>query len=152
MSIKISFMYYVKWARLMSPVVFKEFKLVCTFLLFFFYSLSFSISKRSTLAKFWGGLQPPPSQFLRAWNSKCLCFNEIISLIIMKMKTKKRSHRYDINRLKPRHGQKYTKYKMCMDMMMLLCITQHLSNIWSLIHEKVNNTEAELEKSAAYKI
>ena len=37
-------------------------------------------------------------------------------------------------------------------MMMLLCITQHLSNIWSLIHEKVNNTEAELEKSAAYKI
>ena len=25
---------------------------------------------------------------------------------------KSRSHRYDINRLRPRHGHKYTKYKM----------------------------------------
>ena len=36
--------------------------------------------------------------------------------------------------------------------MMLICIKQHLSNIWTLIHEKVlNNTEAELEKDFAYK-
>ena len=26
------------------------------------------------------------------------------------MKMKKRSHRYDINRLRPRHGHKYTRY------------------------------------------
>ena len=36
MSIKISFMHFMKWARLMLPVVFKEFGLVCIFLLFFF--------------------------------------------------------------------------------------------------------------------
>ena len=46
-----------------------------------------------------------------------------------KMKTEKRSHRYDINRLRPRHGYKYSKYKMCLSMMMLICIKQHLSSI-----------------------
>ena len=25
-----------------------------------------------------------------------------------------RSHRHDINRTRPRHGYKYTKYKMCL--------------------------------------
>ena len=32
--------------------------------------------------------------------------------------------------------------------MMVVCIKQHLSNIWSSIYE---NTEAELEKSVTYK-
>ena len=35
MSVKISFMHYMKWIRVMLPVVFEEFKLVCTFSLFF---------------------------------------------------------------------------------------------------------------------
>ena len=35
--------------------------------------------------------------------------------------------------------------------MMLICIKQHLSSIWSSIHENVINTEAELTKSVAYK-
>ena len=35
--------------------------------------------------------------------------------------------------------------------MMLICIQQQLSNIWSSIHETVSNTEAELKKSVAYK-
>ena len=36
--------------------------------------------------------------------------------------------------------------------MMLICIKQHLSNIWTLIHEKVlSNTEAESKKDFAYK-
>ena len=61
MSIKISFMHFMKWARLMLPVVFKEFGLVCIFLLFFFYSLSLSISRRSTLAKILGGAAAPPA-------------------------------------------------------------------------------------------
>ena len=34
---------------------------------------------------------------------------------------------------------------------MLICIKQHLSNIWSSIQEKLRNTEAELKKSDAYK-
>ena len=40
-----------------------------------------------------------------------------------------KSHRYDSNRLRPRHGHRYTKYKMWLSMMMLLCIKQHLNNI-----------------------
>ena len=38
--------------------------------------------------------------------NKCVCIHEIIRLIVMKMKMKmkNRSHRYDINRLKSRHG------------------------------------------------
>ena len=40
-----------------------------------------------------------------------------------------KSHRYDNNRLRPRHGHRYTKYKMWLSMMMLLCIKQHLNNI-----------------------
>ena len=35
--------------------------------------------------------------------------------------------------------------------MMVMCNKQHLSNIWSWIHEKVSNTEAELKKNVAYK-
>ena len=42
---------------------------------------------------------------------------------------KKRSHRYDMNRPRPRHGHKYTKYKMCLSIMMVICTKQHLSNI-----------------------
>ena len=61
------------------------------------------------------------------------------------------SHRYNINRPRPSHGHKYTKYKMCLSIMIATCIKQHLSNIWSSIHEKVDNTEAELKKSVTYK-
>ena len=35
LSIKISFRHWMKWIRVMLPVVFEEFELVCTFLLFF---------------------------------------------------------------------------------------------------------------------
>ena len=40
------------------------------------------------------------------------------------------------NRPRPRHGHRYSKYKKCLTMMMLICIKQHLSNISSLIHER----------------
>ena len=46
--------------------------------------------------------------------------------VIMRLKMKNRSHRYDINRPGPRHGHKYTKYKMCLCIMMVICIKQHL--------------------------
>ena len=44
---------------------------------------------------------------------KCVCNHEIRRLIIMKIKIemKNRSHRYDINRPRSRHGHKYSKYK-----------------------------------------
>ena len=42
---------------------------------------------------------------------------------------KSRSQRYDINRSGPRHGQKYTKYKMCLNIVIIICITQCLSNV-----------------------
>ena len=70
---------------------------------------------------------------------KCVCIHEFIRLIIMKMKMKikNRLHRHDINRPRPRHGNRISKYRKCLSMMMLICIKQHLSNICSSIHEKV---------------
>ena len=60
---------------------------------------------------------------------KCASIHEIMQLIIMKMKIKmkNRSHRYDINRPRSRHGHKYREYKMCLNMIMLVCIKQHLN-------------------------
>ena len=55
----------------------------------------------------------------------------------MRLKMKNRSQRYDINRPRPRHGHKYTKYEMCLSKMMVICIKQQLSNNKSSIHEKV---------------
>ena len=59
-----------------------------------------------------------------------------IWLMTMKMKSKmkNRSHRYGINRPSPIHRHKYTKYKMYLNMMMVTCIKEHLSRIWSSIN------------------
>ena len=53
---------------------------------------------------------------------KCVCFNEVIWLMTMKMRLKKKNtaHKYDINRPRPRHG--YTKCKMSLNIMMIICI------------------------------
>ena len=77
-----------------------------------------------------------------------VCNHEIIRLIMMKMKMKKkiRSRRYDIDKLRSRHGHKYSKYKKCLIMMMLLRIKQHLSNFGSSIHEEVKHHRGRLEK------
>ena len=66
----------------------------------------------------------------------------------MMLKMKKRSHRYDKNRPRQSLGHKYTKYKICLSIMIVKCITQHLSKIWSLIQEEVKQywIETELEK------
>ena len=47
----------------------------------------------------------------------------------MRLIMKNRSHRYAINRPRPRHRHKYTKYKMYFSVMMVICNKQHLSNI-----------------------
>ena len=78
--------------------------------------------------------------------NKCVYFNEIIWLIMIKVKKKNRSHRYVINRSTSRHGLTYTKYKKCLGMMMLISIKQHSANTWGLIHEKVKEHWGWVEK------
>ena len=67
------------------------------------------------------------------------------------MRLKMKSHRYNITRPRPRHGHKYTKYKISLNIMMVISIKQHLSNIWSSIHGKVKQHWDWDEKSVAYK-
>ena len=83
----------------------------------------------------------PSSTLLSENNSRCskkyakikkyVCFNEIIWFNIMKVrqKMKNRSHRYEINRSRSRHGHKYTEYKMCLSMMMVIYIKQHQTTL-----------------------
>ena len=78
--------------------------------------------------------------------AKCV-FNKIIRKINMKMKMKSISQRYDINKHRARHGHKYTKHKNCHRVMMLICIKQQLSNIWSSVHEKVKQHWGWVEKN-----
>ena len=61
---------------------------------------------------------------------KCVFIQEIIRLIMIKikMKMKNSSHRYDINRPAPGHGQKYREHQ-CLRTMMLIFIKQRQSNI-----------------------
>ena len=54
--------------------------------------------------------------------NKCVYLNEIIWLIIIKVKKKNRSNRYVINRSTSRHRLTWTKYKKWFSMMMLIRI------------------------------
>ena len=45
------------------------------------------------------------------------------------MKMKNSSRRCDINRPRPKHGHISTECKMCLNIMMVIFISQHLSNI-----------------------
>ena len=59
---------------------------------------------------------------------------------------KNRFQRYDINRSGPRYVLKYTRYKMCLSILMVICIKQHLGKILSSIHEKVKQQWGWVEK------
>ena len=50
---------------------------------------------------------------------------------------KNRSFRNGIKRLRPSHRHNYTKHKMYVNTMMIVCTEEYLSRIWSSIHEKV---------------
>ena len=63
----------------------------------------------------------------------------------MKMRLKMKN-RYDINRLRTIHRPKYTIYKTCLSVMIVVCIKQQLSNIRSSIHEKVKQYKGLVEK------
>ena len=65
----------------------------------------------------------------------------------IKMKIKKRLRRYDINEPRSRHGHKYSRCKNCLSVMMLICIKQNLSNIWTSIHEKVKRQALHIKKN-----
>ena len=69
----------------------------------------------------------------------------------MRLKIKIKSQKYDINWPRPRYGHKYAEYKMCLNIMMIICIKKQLSNIWSRIHTKVKQHWSWVEKSVAYK-
>ena len=69
----------------------------------------------------------------------------------MRLKMKNKSHKIEINRLRPRRGHKYIKYKMPVSIAMVICIKQHLSNIWSSTHENFKQNWDWVEKSVAYK-
>ena len=55
-----------------------------------------------------------------------------------------------LNRLRPRHGHEYTKYKMCLNIMMVICIKQHLSNIEAQFMKKLKNSVAYKQKRLDY--
>ena len=48
------------------------------------------------------------------------------------------------------NSYEYTNYKKRLSMMMVVYNKQHLSSIWSWIHEKLSNTEAQLKKRVVY--
>ena len=55
----------------------------------------------------------------------------------MRLKMKDRSHRSDINRAMLRNRHKYTKYKICLSIVVVIWIKHHLSNISSSVDEEV---------------
>ena len=78
MSVKISFLHYMKWSRVMLPVVFEEFKVVYNFFCYFFlFTIIFNCKRFSkSFNQKSGGLQrpqspnpalPPSPWFLRAF-------------------------------------------------------------------------------------
>ena len=58
------------------------------------------------------------------------------------------SHRYDINRTRPRHGHKYTEYKTCTSMMVVMCNKRQATSEAEFMK---NLSTTELKKSVAYK-
>ena len=66
------------------------------------------------------------------------------------MKMKNRSHGYDINKPRARHEYKYTKHKKCRGIM-LICIKEHINNIWSSVYVKAKQRWVWRKKSVAYK-
>ena len=59
----------------------------------------------------------------------------------MKVKMENRSYRYAKNR-----SSIVMEYKKALSMIMLLCIKQNLSNIWTSVHEKVKQRWGWVEK------
>ena len=63
----------------------------------------------------------------------------------MRLKMKNRSQNCNINRPKPKHEPKYTKYKMCLNIMMVLSNTQATFEVQFM--KNLSKTETEMKKS-----
>ena len=61
------------------------------------------------------------------------------------MKMNNRSHRYNINKPRSKHGHKYNNCKKCLIMTMFICIEQDLRKLLAQFMKKLSNTEPELE-------
>ena len=61
---------------------------------------------------------------------------------------KNRSHRYDINRPRSRHGHKCSKYKKFLSIVILYVFSNTEATFQFM--KELSNTEAELKKSVAY--
>ena len=64
------------------------------------------------------------------------CYLKIIFSLHQRYQLKVIGHIHII-KLRPRHGHKYTKCKMCPSTIMLIWIKQHLSNIWNSNYERI---------------
>ena len=91
----------------------------------------------------------------RAYSKECakkkVClfvyFNEIIWLIIRKVKTKNRWHKYDINRPTSRHGVTYTnKHKSASVWWCLYALSNTQPTLEVQFIKKLRSTEAKLKK------
>ena len=60
---------------------------------------------------------------------------------------KNRSSRYNINRPRRWHGHKYTKYKICFHIMMVISIRRFLNVLCTLNLCPVSTGEADLKKA-----
>ena len=70
----------------------------------------------------------------------------------MRLKIKNRLFGYGINKPRPKHGHKYTKYNICHNTLMLIYISSNiLATIKARFMKKSSNTEAELKKSTGSK-
>ena len=64
----------------------------------------------------------------------------------MKVKVKNRTYRYDTNKTRPRNGYEYTKYNICLSMMMVMQASNTQAISEALFMKKLRNTKAELKK------
>ena len=95
----------------------------------------------------------PSKNSKKCRKNKYICFHDVIWLMTMKMKLKmkNRSQSCDLNWSRTRPGQRYTKYKMLLSIMIVICIKKHPSNIWSSVHENVKQHWDWVKKRVAYK-
>ena len=89
--------------------------------------------------------------FKKCTQNKFVYFNEVMRLITMKvtLRMKNISHRYNINRPRHRHGHKYTKYEVCLRIIMVISSNTQAA-FEAQFMKKLSNTEAQLKARVAY--
>ena len=55
---------------------------------------------------------------------------------------KNKSQKCNINRPRPRHGHRYTKYKMCLSIITFIFIKQHYATLQAQFTKNLSITEA----------